>query len=75
MFFTGSANLFGSWPNPQPEGPRTTLRVSPFTFPAWVALPGTYAPASIVLRVIGVRKPRHQDKMAVLEEDCVMYLM
>jgi hypothetical protein len=47
----------------------------PFTFLAWLALPETYAPASIVLRVIGAWKPPHQDKTAVLEEDCVMYLM
>jgi hypothetical protein len=75
MLFTGATNLFGFWPNPQSEGLGTTLRVVSFTFLAWVVLPGSYAPASIVLRVIGAGKPLHQDKMAVLEDDCVMYLV
>ena len=34
----------------------------PLTCPAWVALPGAYAPAGVALWVIEVLKPSHQDK-------------
>jgi hypothetical protein len=38
-----------------------------------VALPGTFTPASISLRVIGARKPSLHDKAIVLEENCYYY--
>ena len=34
----------------------------PLSCPAWVALPGAYAPAGIALWVIEVLKPSHHDK-------------
>jgi hypothetical protein len=41
----------------------------PFTCPAWVALPGFYAPASIALQVTGALKIFRHDKAAVLKEE------
>jgi hypothetical protein len=37
-----------------------------------MALPGAYAPASIALRVIVVRRPTLHDKAVVLEEKEIM---
>jgi hypothetical protein len=51
------------------RGPRTTLRLAlPFKYLSWVVLPGAYAPASIVHRVIGALKPPQHHKAVVLEE-------
>jgi hypothetical protein len=36
--------------------------------PTWVALPGAYVPASIALRVIGVRKSPLHEKAIVFDE-------
>jgi hypothetical protein len=62
-------------PNPQPDGPGTTLRLPlSLTCLAWVTIPGAYAPASIAFRVIGARKPPLHDKAIVLEEDKTYHL-
>jgi hypothetical protein len=58
--------------NPQYGGLGTTLLLAlyPLTCVAWMVLPGAYAPASIVLHVIGTRKHPLLDKTVVLEKEC-----
>jgi hypothetical protein len=60
--------VVSSTPNPQSGGPATILLLvrTLLTCLTWVALPGTYAPVSIVLRVIGARKPSLHDKAQLL---------
>jgi hypothetical protein len=57
----------------QPPSRRTMDYISsgahPLTSLAWVTLSGAYAPASIPLRVTGVRKPSLRNKAEVLDED------
>jgi hypothetical protein len=55
--------------DPQPVVPGTTLHLTPYPLIslAWGSLPGAYAPASIVLRDIEVRKYPLQNKIVVLK--------
>jgi hypothetical protein len=39
------------------------------TLPAWVALPGAYAPAGIALGIMGSTRPSHHVEVTTLREN------
>jgi hypothetical protein len=80
FFFSGATTLYGSW-RPQPQAQTPTWKTRDYTLSgpycltclAWAALPGAYAPASIVLLLFGARRSPLEGKAVVLEADYYYY--